>query len=248
MIYLMSDIHGNRRRFDSVMSQIQLQSTDTLYVLGDVIDRFPDGIRILRELMKMPNVKMLIGNHEYMMLEALDTPVDPEDRFEEAKYEDALNLWYRNGGKVTHDHLKHLRKDTRSEIFGYLRSLPYTLDITVNGTEYNLVHGAPLAMYPEFAPCYKDEYQFMVWKRIRVFDPVPDGPVFIFGHTPTEYLNRESPMSIWKKGRLIDIDCGSGYPERRTGRYDVCGRLACLRLDDMREFYSDEPEWDNDEW
>lgn len=39
MIYVMSDIHGQKRRFDSVMKQINLQPEDTLYVLGDVIDR-----------------------------------------------------------------------------------------------------------------------------------------------------------------------------------------------------------------
>ena len=76
MIYVMSDIHGNERRFRSVMEQIRLQPEDTLYVLGDVIDRYPGGIRILRELMAMPNTKMLLGNHEYMMLRALGHPVD----------------------------------------------------------------------------------------------------------------------------------------------------------------------------
>lgn len=43
MIYVMSDIHGQKRRFDSVMKQINLQPEDTLYVLGDVIDRNPDA-------------------------------------------------------------------------------------------------------------------------------------------------------------------------------------------------------------
>ena len=47
MIYVMSDIHGQKRRFDSVMKQINLQPEDTLYVLGDVIDRNPDGIKLL---------------------------------------------------------------------------------------------------------------------------------------------------------------------------------------------------------
>lgn len=47
MNYVLSDIHGNRQRFDSIMEQIALQPEDTLYVLGDVIDRYPDGIRIL---------------------------------------------------------------------------------------------------------------------------------------------------------------------------------------------------------
>ena len=63
MIYVMSDIHGHRRRFDSVMKQINLQPEDTLYILGDVIDRNPDGIRILQQLRAMPNVVMLLGNH-----------------------------------------------------------------------------------------------------------------------------------------------------------------------------------------
>ena len=47
MIYVMSDIHGNMSNFKSVLKQIDLQPEDTLYILGDVVDRYPDGIRIL---------------------------------------------------------------------------------------------------------------------------------------------------------------------------------------------------------
>ena len=72
MIYVMSDIHGNRRRFDSIMEQIRLQPEDHLYVIGDVVDRHPNGISILLQLMGMKNVTMLLGNHEYMMLNAID--------------------------------------------------------------------------------------------------------------------------------------------------------------------------------
>lgn len=76
MIYVMSDIHGNLKRFHSVMRQIRLTSSDTLYVLGDVIDRYPDGIRILKRIRSMENVKLLLGNHEYMMLCLLDETYD----------------------------------------------------------------------------------------------------------------------------------------------------------------------------
>ena len=44
MIYVLSDIHGQSRRFHSILSQIDLNDEDTLYILGDVIDRNPDGI------------------------------------------------------------------------------------------------------------------------------------------------------------------------------------------------------------
>ena len=83
MIYVMGDIHGNMRRFNSVMEQIHLTADDTLYVLGDVIDRYPDGLVILRKLMAMPNVKMILGDHEYMMLRAIGDPAKPRYMFTE---------------------------------------------------------------------------------------------------------------------------------------------------------------------
>ena len=61
MTYVVSDIHGNLPQFRSILKQIRLQPGDTLYILGDVIDRHPDGIRILRMIMGMPNAKMLLG-------------------------------------------------------------------------------------------------------------------------------------------------------------------------------------------
>ena len=60
MVYVLSDIHGNKRRFDSIMKQINLQPDDKLYVLGDVVDRHPYGIQILRQIMAMPNAEMLL--------------------------------------------------------------------------------------------------------------------------------------------------------------------------------------------
>ena len=118
----MSDIHGNMRRFNSVMEQINLQPEDTLYILGDVIDRHPDGIRILRRIMNKPNIKMLLGNHEYMMLRAIGRPFDTYEKMGDVLIGDQLELWYRNGGYVTHRHWKRMRKDLREEIIQYLHS------------------------------------------------------------------------------------------------------------------------------
>lgn len=232
MIYVLSDVHGNERRFDSVMKQICLQPEDTLFVLGDVIDRHPGGIRLLRRIMAMPNAKMLLGNHEYMMLRALGQPYD--DNWDDGR---ALAHWYRNGGKVTHDHFKRIRKSLRSEIMAYLRTLPLSADVTVNGTKYKLVHGAPVEAFDQ-DPKYKNPVHFAVWKRLER-DAMPSGPyTLIFGHTPTKHYQDNMPMELWTGQGRIGIDCGSGYPE--DGPESVYGRLACLRLDDGKVFYSRE--------
>lgn len=239
MIYVMSDIHGNMRRFNSIMEQIKLKPEDTLYILGDVIDRYPDGIKILRKIMAMPNAKMLLGNHEFMMLQSLgeaydDYPFfdgDPANRF---------RRWYANGGEVTHIYWKRIRKNLREEIAAYLKSLPLNYDITVNNIPYKLVHGAPLDAYETFAEFFRNEAHFAVWKRWRVFDQLPCGYILVFGHTPTDHYQPNNPMEIWKYRHLIGIDCGGGYPEDAEDEYCCRGRLACLRLDDMQVFYSEE--------
>ena len=250
MIYVMSDIHGNARRFESVMKQIHLQPDDTLYVLGDVIDRYPDGIKILRKLMKLPNAEMLLGNHEYMMLNALDTPYNHDDPSEEFNHEGEVRLWYNNGGYATHTYLKHIRKEIRAEIFDYLRKLPLNIDIEVNGVKYKLIHGAPTERYDDYKYRYDDVTEFAVWKHWNPGDPESKGCVLIFGHTPTLEFQYENPLKIWyaPSKRRIGIDCGSGFPVMENPkRHRRNGRLACLRLDDMREFYSEENEWNGDD-
>ena len=230
MHYVLSDIHGNTEQFAAILDKIGLQPQDTLFVLGDVIDRYPDGIRILRRLMKMPNVQMLLGNHEYMMLDALYPPWS-EQANDGWTQEQRLYLWYHNGGQVTHNYLKHLRKTLRAEIFDYLARLPLNIPVTVAGRQYLLVHGGPTALFAErgAADEYRDAREFAVWMRYERGDAAPAGQTVIFGHTPTRHYQPGYPMSIWRGNGLIGIDCGAGWPR---------GRLACLRLEDEAVFYS----------
>lgn len=231
MIYVLSDIHGNERRFNSIMKQINLQPEDTLYVLGDVIDRHPDGIRILKTIMAMPNAKMILGNHEYMMLRALGHPYDSYDSTSIQSRSKAMQLWYRNGGDVTHREWKQLDEHKRLAIIEYIKQLPLNIDVEVNGIAYKLVHGAPV----ESAGAWEDPTYCAVWTRLSVFDTFPGDCSIIFGHTPTQYYQDCVPMELWYGEGKIGIDCGSGYPEGSP-----YGRLACLRLEDGNVFYSEE--------
>ena len=250
MTYVMSDIHGNLRRVEYVMKQIDLQPEDTLYVLGDVIDRYPDGIRILRRLMKMPNVQMLLGNHEYMMLNAIGYEyLKDNDKKRKLRF-GQMALWYHNGGEVTHNYIKHIRKETRAEIFNYLIDLPVNIDVEVNGRKFKLVHGAPKEIYAYYKWDYHNPIECAVWHRLDDNDVDFDGFTIIFGHTPTEYFQECTPMSIWysEDKKKIGIDCGCGYPSQGKNYSDnpMITRLGCLRLDDMKEFYSEDPEGDEE--
>lgn len=224
MIYVMSDIHGYYSRYKSIMRQIKLKPSDHLYVLGDCIDRNPDGLKILKELYYRKNATVLLGNHEHMMLEAL-TKTHP--------YNEYRHRWYRNGGEVTH---KRLRYYDQGEILDIIRNLPVNVEVTCNGVNYLLVHGGPIG----YRQKYEDLVFDSVWKRLDRYAKLPEGKTVIFGHTLTCRYQTAYPMKIYHgENRMIGIDCGCAYLD---------GRLGCLRLDDMQEFYS-EPDWEsNDPW
>lgn len=79
MIYAMSDIHGQYEQFLTLLEQIGIRKEDTLYILGDVVDRGPEPMKILKYMMAHSNIIPIIGNHEVMALPNLKLLV-PEVR------------------------------------------------------------------------------------------------------------------------------------------------------------------------
>lgn len=243
MIYVTADIHGNKRRFQSILNQISLQPDDTLYILGDVIDRHPEGISILQQIMKTSNMEMILGNHEYMMLEALMGSYECQD-WDKAKLDmENLKLWYSNGGEITHQKFMQLSPEYQQQILKYLKALPIEKSVEVNSIEYRLVHSAPRDLYEKYGFGYRSETAFSVWYRnwVVLRPDIPENQIIIFGHTPTLQFQTQNPMEIWSRDRIIGIDCGSGFPNEPEP-YVPMGRLACVRLDDMKVFYSETEE------
>ena len=71
-IYVVSDLHGQNKVFQKGLRVIDFKKEDRLYVIGDVIDRGPDGVELLQCIMRSENMDLLLGNHEYMMLNSVD--------------------------------------------------------------------------------------------------------------------------------------------------------------------------------
>lgn len=235
MIYVMSDIHGNKEAFQSVLDQISLKNDDTLYILGDIIDRHEHGVEILMQLMKQDNVKCLLGNHELMCLNAVIPHSMSLPWMRNDPYTD-LHLWLRNGGGPTLRSFQKLQKEQYEETIQYLLKLPAQYEINVNRQKYILVHASPKELYSlEENNGYFDETTFCVWHRISDRSKLPADSRTVFGHTPTSEFQDGRLLRIWHTPNAIDIDCGSGFD---TAGVPLQGRLACLRLDDMNEYYS----------
>lgn len=72
MQYAVSDIHGCYDKYIQLLHRINLRPTDTLYVLGDIIDRGPDGLKILLDILEDLTVyeETEAGGREYVLVHA----------------------------------------------------------------------------------------------------------------------------------------------------------------------------------
>ena len=77
MIYVISDIHGCYRSYLKMLEKLGVRESDTVYVLGDTIDRGRNGIKVLQDMMMRPNIIPILGNHEYMAAHAIHLPTQP---------------------------------------------------------------------------------------------------------------------------------------------------------------------------
>lgn len=214
-----------------MLNLINFTKDDTLYVLGDVIDRGTGGISILEEIMNTNNIHMRMANHEYMMLECLGLRDLSWCKF---TAEDAWRQWFANGGNVTYAAYRRLPTDEQDRIKEFMTSLPLSYKVTGGEQLIELCHSCPPDLYDEHQDqLVEPKEYFCVWDRTWMSDWDVDHMV-IFGHTPTCNLDWRFPMSAIRLDNKMDIDCGAAYGAREGGR------LCCICLDDMSEWYVDE--------
>ena len=231
MIYVTSDLHGySLDKFKLLLQKANFSDSDFCFILGDVIDRGEDGgIKILEWLMLQPNIELLLGNHEFMLLSntfLFDKITDETVNQIDADQLELLSDWLSNGGDPTIKALSQRPIETVNAIVEYLKDASLYETISVNGRDFFLCHSG-LDNFEKSKPLNKYDFGDFVWNRPEMDDEYFDDVISVFGHTPTLLFGNQYRGKIIKTKTWIDVDTGTtaGYPP------------ALLRLDDLQEFY-----------
>ena len=219
--------------FMEILEKTDLKDTDTLYVLGDVLDRGPNPIKVLLKLMEMPNAICLVGNHEYMAIECLSfLRKEVTDRSLEEldiKTLDNLVTWQYNGAKSTIDEFRQLSAEMQEEVIEFIKDFSIYEEVEVCGRQYLLVH-AGLGNFEPGKDILDYSLHDLIWKRADYDRQYYDDKIVITGHTPTQMIdNNPNPGFIYKRNNHLAIDCGAHLPG---------GRLAAVCLETGEEYYS----------
>ena len=233
--YACADLHGRLDLYEKIKEYIKPE--DTVYFLGDAIDRGPHGVDIMLDILKQKNWIYLKGNHEDMMYLALIGEYNigiPEiewaDRWEDPKY-----TWYNNGGMITENSLKEqLNAQAIKELLRTINKLPLVkIYKNTKGQTIHLSHAGWTPSLPELAD--------FIWSREHFLDEQntaigwdDDNYYVVHGHTPTQSLSYCSfdhihgeAGKICKYGHKIDIDCGAIFNDK----------VALLDLDTLEPIY-----------
>ena len=65
MNYVISDLHGRYDLFLRLLEMIRFNEADTLFFLGDAVDRGPDGVTILQDKTLAPTVPIVVTKFLY---------------------------------------------------------------------------------------------------------------------------------------------------------------------------------------
>lgn len=171
--YAIGDIHGCLTKLIELIGLCHADAGNRpakFIFLGDYIDRGPDSQGVVEFLMTLQqdrpdDVICLMGNHEDMLLAAVDAP-DWEEN------------WLRNGGLQT---LQSYSVTTVANIpqdhIDWMRNLPKSYD---DGLRF-LVHAG---IHPDRPLDRQDEHDFL-WIREPFLSSTKDfGRLVVHGHTP----------------------------------------------------------------
>jgi serine/threonine protein phosphatase 1 len=209
--FAIADIHGCCRTFRHLLEQIGFSKQDTLYLLGDYIDRGPDSKGVIDLIFELQSegyyIRPLLGNHEAMLLLAMETGSGEH-----------CSEWLKNGGQAT---LRSYGVDHPSDIprehVDFMRSLSL-----FHCTDTHILVHAGLDFCLE-DPFSREGAQAMLWDRYQLSDrDKQKGRTLVVGHT----IRHEDEIRRSLKSNIITIDNGCYMGTAFEGR----GSLAAIEL------------------
>ncbi len=233
MIYVTADIHGCYEEFLQLLDKINFTDEDEMYILGDMVDKGPDPIKLVQDLMARPNVYPILGNHDFAVITVLrkfNIEITEENVEKHLTADDMQSYmhWLADGGPTTAKQFTALDGEEREEVLEYLEDCALYEEVQVDGRSYILVH-AGLNNFEKDKPLEAYGLADLTLYRPDYGQRYYEDKFVVTGHTPTFKIREDGEALVYEENGHIAIDCGCIYG---------C-KLAAYCLDTQTAYYVD---------
>lgn len=214
MRYIISDIHGCYNEYRELLEKIGFSDEDELYILGDVVDRGPEPIMVLQDIMHRSNVTLILGNHDlmmYLVMKKMTVVITEENRENHLSADDLLDyqLWMQDGGQITASKFREISMDEKLDILDYLSEASLYEILEQEEKKYILVHAGLGDFSPEKELEDYELHELLEERADYSKRYYPDENTYLVtGHTPTVFIKGWGKTEVYRKNGHIAIDCG----------------------------------------
>lgn len=191
--FAISDIHGCVKTFRKlVLEVIRLSKDDTLFLLGDYINKGIDSKGVLDFIFDLQRsgyqLKCLRGNHEQYLIDGLQFSWERIAFLNRGGKETLLSFGVQEINRIPEIYLK------------FIQSLPFFIETD----NYLFIHAG---LNFDLDDPYKDEFSMLNIRKMEVDLKKTGNKKIIHGHVPTSYLDIETALSFHNNHVSIDGGC-----------------------------------------
>lgn len=212
MNYVISDIHGYYEEYLELLEQIKFKETDNLYVLGDIVDKGPEPVKVLQDMMFRVNVFPILGNHDYSAMKLLMAMKKGSESFS-AEEQREMKAWMQEGGAVTAKQFMELDEEEREDLLDYMEEFLLYAQVKAGRGRFVLVHAGLDNFSPE-RDLEDYHYSELIYHEPDYNKIYFKDQILVTGHRPTFKIDEQYRGMIFEKNNHVAIDCGAAYGER----------------------------------
>ena len=230
MTFVVSNLYGRLDKFEKLIKKINFKDSDTLYILGNIVDFGDESIELVNDLSARYNVYSVLGEHDYkayLLLSEFDRMLK-EGGVLSASFSKEMIAWTQNGGQATLEAFKKADADEREGFLDYLSDLPVFEEVTLkNGKEFVLTCRG-VDNFNKNTDLYDYELDDFMNGYIDIEKSYFDDRIMVVGYLDYEHTPAGRAGKVTAKNNNIALACDMSEND------DV----VCICLETNDEYYA----------
>ncbi len=229
MTYVAANLYGRMDKYEKLIKKINLKESDTLYILGNIVDHGDDSVALVNELSAQYNVFTVLGEHDYkayLLLSEFDRIIR-EGGAPSASFSRDMIAWAQDGGQATLEAFKSADADSKEGFLDYLSDLPVFEEVTLkNGKEFVLTCRG-IADFDKKTDLYDYELDAFMNGYLDIDAEYYGDKTMVVGYLDYEHTPAGRAGKINAKGTNIALACDMSESDE----------VVCICLETNDEYY-----------